>query len=171
MLLLGLATPAEAQRRGRQNRPQPTAPRPPVTVGVHAGYDDSSNGSVLGGQIRVPLTADGRFEIMPSGNVTFLSGLREYQFNLDGVWVTGGRRGGLYVAGGLAARNTVFDGADEETKVGWGAAVGLKTRGRVGVQIEVREIRVDDRLQPRLLTFGLNLALGGAGPPGGRRGP
>ena len=163
--------PLEAQRRGRAARQVPTAAWPAVSVGAHAGYDDASNGTVLGAQIRAPIVRSGKVEIMPSGNVTFLTGLKEYQFNLDAVFVPGGREGGLYVAGGLALRNTIFPGATvKETRTGAGLAVGIRSgaQARVGVQLEFRQIFVDSDLRPRLLALGINLPLWGGGDRSGR---
>lgn len=161
----------EAQRRGRAARQGPTQSWPAPSIGAHVGYDDTSSGTVLGAQIRAPVVRSGRVEIVPSGNVTFLTGLKEYQLNVDAVFVTGGRRGGLYLAAGLAARNTIFPGASEkETKTGLGVAAGIRSGSgaRVGTQLEFRQIFVDSDLRPRLLTFGVNIALWGGGDPSGR---
>lgn len=168
LLLIALLPVAiEAQRRGRRQQQVPTGPWAPISIGAHLGYDEASNGTVLGAQIRAPIVRSGKIEIMPSGSVTFLTGLKEYQFNLDAVYVTGGRAGGLYAAGGLAVRSTIFLGeSGRRTKTGFGWAVGIRSGGgsRIGTQLEVRQIFVDADLRPRLLTVGLNFPLWGAGP-------
>lgn len=174
-LLTALAAiPGEAQRRGRAQRAPQAPPWPSPSVGVHAGYDDASNAWLLGGQIRWPVTRSARFEVMPSGSITFLTGLEDRQFNLDAVYVPGGLRGGLYVAGGLAVRNTIFPGEPRrQTKTGAGLAVGFRSPAgtRVGTQVEFRQIFVDPDLKPRTLTIGVNFALrrgpGFDGPDGG----
>ena len=161
-LQLFWAMPVEGQRRGRQAQNQ-GGERAPLSIGVHGGWDDLSRGTVLGAQLRVPVSADGRVEVVPSGNVTFVTGLKEYQLNVDAAYTLGGRNAGLYVAGGLAVRNTVFSGPDKETKVGFGLAGGLRTGSGdapLGIQLEYRQIFVDSDLRPRVLTFGLNFPLG-----------
>ncbi len=167
LLIVFLPGALEAQRRGRGQQQVPTGPWAPISIGAHAGYDEASNGTVLGAQIRAPIVRNGKIELMPSGSVTFLTGLKEYQFNLDAVFVTGGRAGGLYAAGGLAVRNTIFlDQPGQQTRTGFGWAVGIRSGSgsRVGMQLEVRQIFVDADLRPRLLTFGLNFALWGGEP-------
>jgi hypothetical protein len=142
-------------------------------VGGHFGYDDNSSGEVVGAQIRIPIVRSARFELMPSGDITFLPGLKEYQFNADAVFVTGGRRGGLYAGGGLAVRNTLFPGGvGRQTATGWGWVAGIRSSpgSRIGIQLEARQIHVDESLKPRLLTFGVNFPLWSSGDtrPGGR---
>ena len=129
----------------------------PAQIGLRAGYDNSSNATVLGGQLRIPVVPAGWLEVVPSGDVTFLTGLREYQFNADAVLSMGGRSGGVYGGGGLAWRNNLV--------------VGLATRGRVadvplGIQIEGRWVFLDADFDPRVFTFGVNVPLWGWG---GRR--
>jgi hypothetical protein len=172
-LLLVILMPGtlEAQRRGRAPQRAPRQAWPAATIGAQVGYDDVSQGNVLGAQIRVPVLRNAKVALMPSANVTFLTGLKEYQLNLDAVFVPGGRRGGIYVAGGLAARNTIFLGESErETRTGVGVAAGILTgaESRVGVQLEFRQIFVDEDLRPRLLTLGINVALWGGGRQPGR---
>jgi len=173
-LLLGMLLPGalEAQRRGRSQEGVASGPWPPITIGIHFGYnDDLSSGTVLGAQIRMPIIRSAKIEVMPSGSVTFLTGLKEYQFNLDAVYVLGGRSGGLYAGGGLAVRNTLFtEGVGRETKTGGGVAVGFRSRPetKVGIQLEVRQIFLDSNLSPKVLTFGVNFPLWGGGSRPGR---
>lgn len=171
-LVLGAAfllvpSPAHAQRMGGPQEGDGTG-WAPIQVGIHAGYDYKSTGELLGGQVRIPILPSGLVEVMPSADVTFLTGLKEYEYNLDAVAVSGGRRGGLYVGGGVAWRNTIYDdGAGRETRSGGTAVVGLKTNAVAGpginVQIEMRWIFIRGPLKPRLLTFGVNVPLWGWG--------
>lgn len=140
----------------------------PIQIGVHGGYDYNSTGSLLGAQVRIPVLPAGWVEIMPSTDVTFLTGLKEYEYNLEAVVVSGGRRGGFYAGGGLGWRNTIYDdGAGRETRTAGTVVVGLKTAGMAGpgisVQIESRWIFVRGPVKPRALTFGVNLPLWGWG--------
>jgi len=165
LILLTLAPGAlEAQRRGRGTQAAPTGDWRPISIGIHGGYDNTSQATMLGAQIRAPVVRSGKIEIMPSGSITFVTGLREYQFNLDAVYFLAGRAGGLYVAGGLAARNTIYPfESDRETKTGAGVAVGLRSMGnsRMGAHVEVRRVFVDPQLRPTAITVGLNLLLWG----------
>jgi hypothetical protein len=136
-------------------------------VGVRFGYDQSARGEVIGGQIRIPVLPSGSVELMPNGDITFLTGLRDYGFNLDAAYVSGGRRGGVYVGGGLALRSSIFsddpNGA-RETKAGFGAVVGVKGGGPgpLGTQVEFRWIFLpDDSYDPRTITLGVNFSLWG----------
>ena len=156
----------EAQRRRPTQEAAPTGAWPPISIGINGGYDDNSQGTVLGAQIRAPILRNGKIELMPGGSVTFLTGLKEYQFNLDAVFAMAGQRGGLYVAGGLAARNTIYEiGSERETRMGASIALGVRSGGgsRVGVHIEVRQIYVGSEFRPRPLTLGLDFPLWGGG--------
>lgn len=164
-LLLVLPAAASAQR--------PSGGSPggwsPAQIGLHVGYDNNASATVLGGQLRVPVVPAGWLEVMPGGDVTFLTGLKEYQLNLDAVAVLGGERGGLYGGGGLALRNSVYgEGLDRETRTGANVVVGLATRGRfgdipLGVQFEARWVFLDADFDPRVFTFGVNVPLWGWG--------
>ena len=178
-MLVGAAEVAEAQRRGRAPPPSVAATWMPISVGMHGGYDDRSNGEVLGVHTRIPVLPNGLIELGGSGNITFLPGLREYHYNADLVIVPLQRRGGLYFGGGVAMRNSVFiidpnapvdPDSPRETKRGFGVVAGLKSpgTGRLGLQVEARWVFMDDLpYDPRVLAFGVNLSLWG----GGRRGP
>ena len=163
--------PAEAQRRrGEGGDAQATTTWSPVSVGLRIGDDQELTATVLGAQVRLPVLRNGRFEIVPSGDVMFLTGLRAYQFNLDGVVVIGGRGSGVYAGGGYAARNSIFAptaDAERETKHGTNIVAGLKTGplggARVGVQVEFRWTFVDEVVKPRILSVGVNFSLWRAG--------
>jgi hypothetical protein len=134
---------------------------------VHFGYDYNSTGSVAGGQIRVPILPSGHVEILAVGDVTFLTNLKEYQYGLDAVVLSGGRRGGLYLGGGVVWRDTIYEDSspDRATRLWPNIVAGLRT-GQLGVlpittQIEIRWVFVDDAVNPRYLTLGVNLPLWG----------
>lgn len=174
-LLLTLALPGVVQA---QRSPGAGASSPgwsPAQAGIRVGYDNSAHGTVLGAQLRLPVIPSGWVEVIPSGDVTFLPGLKEYQFNADAVVVTGGRSGGLYAGGGVAVRNTIFgQGGDRETRTGTNLVAGLMTRGLVGdlplgIQVEARWVFLDADFDPRLFTFGVNLPLWGWDRRGGGR--
>jgi hypothetical protein len=170
-----LSTPfgAEGQRRrGRQQAP--TTPWPAVSVGPRFGYDNNANGEVLGAQLHIPLLRSARVELMPNGDITFVSRLKEYQFNLEAVVMPGGSRGGVYLGGGLAFRNSVFGStptAPRETKQGYSIVAGIRSSsgGFLTSQLEVRWIFLSDSpFNPKLITFGVNFPLWGSRARGGR---
>ena len=165
-MALVLPAAAEGQRRGRQG---PAAPQwVPISVGLHVGYDDNASGEVAGVQLRIPIVRSGRIELMPNADVTFLRGLKAYQFNLDAVFVFGGRAGGPYVGGGLGYRNSVFGvspASPREVKRGYTAVAGVKSAG-IGVsfstQLEIRWVFLKDSpIDPRMITLGVNFPLWG----------
>jgi hypothetical protein len=140
---------------------------PAPAIGVRIGFDQSASGEVIGAQLRVPVLPSGRIELVPNADITFLNNLREYGFNVDAVFVSGGRQGGLYLGGGLAMRNSVFTaqiGGARETEVGFGAVVGLKGGGPAGLvsQVEFRwSFLPDVDYDPRAITLGLNFPFWG----------
>ncbi|MEQ8331357.1 MAG: hypothetical protein RH859_12935 [Longimicrobiales bacterium] len=167
LALAVLATPGTAQEDSG-----PSLPWPAIQAGVRFGYDDGSNGTVAGAQMRIPVIRAGWIELVPAGDVTFLTGLKEYQFTGDVALLSGGRRGGLYAAVGFAARNSIYEGPGRETRTGTTVALGLSSRGfgdvPIGTQIEVRWIFIDAPFDPRTITFGVNLPLWGRGERGRR---
>lgn len=143
---------------------------PAPVAGLRFGYDQTARGEVVGAQIRVPVLRSGRIEVVPNADITFLTRLREYGYNVDAVFVPGGTQGGIYLGGGLALRNSVFGlpggDSDRGTEAGFGAVVGARTGspGRIGTQIEFRWIflsGVDH--EPRAVTLGVNFPLWGRG--------
>lgn len=145
----------------------PTLPWPAIQAGIRFGYDENSQSTMAGAQIRVPVLRAGWLELMPSADVTFLRGLREYQLQGDVALIYGGRRGGVYLAGGPVARNSIFEGPERETRYGSSVALGFMGRGSgdvpIGTQLEVRWTFVDAQFSPRTLSFGVNLPLWGWG--------
>lgn len=169
LLLLGLLawlpTDAEAQvRRGRATEDEgPTWA--PVAIGVRFGWDGPANGEVLGAHVRIPVLRSGVLELVPSAEVVFPPGTKEYQYNLEAVYVTGGARGGPFVGGGVGWRDAVLADIDledpRETYFAWIAVVGLK--GGVGpLQLEAafRWSFLDGTsYRPNPATLGLNFPL------------
>jgi hypothetical protein len=169
-LALLLAPPAAVSAQLRP-RSAPGSGWAPPQVGVHFGYDYNSTGSVAGAQMRIPILPNGFVELVPNGDITFLTGLKEYQYGVDAVVLSGGRRGGLYIGGGLVWRDTIYpdntsEGISGRTTKRWADVVaGLRT-GQLGVlpittQIEIRWVFVDAPVKPRYLTLGFNLPLWG----------
>ena len=169
--LLMFATPiaSEAQRT-------PTAtPWPSITIGAKAGYDNNAHAELLGAQLRIPLLRNGLVELMPSADVSFVTGLREYQHSVEALYLLGGARGGPYVGGGLAFRNTIYGREANllrETRKGYSVVVGSKFEAdaRFGVQLEIRWVFIsesaDDEvppIDPQVVTLGLNIPLTGRG--------
>ena len=166
--LLALTAPhgIEGQRRGPQ---QPaSAAWPSITIGAKGGWDNNANAEVLGGQLRLPLLRNGSLELMPTADVTFATGLKEYQYAVEALFLQGDRRGGLYLGGGLAFRNTIY-GADaslpRETRQGYSVVVGSKfgiASGGLGVQLELRWVFIRDTpIDPQVVSFGINFPLTG----------
>lgn len=160
--LLAVLLPAGAQAQGWT----------PAMVGIRFGWLDRSSASVLGAQLHLPVIPSGRLELVPNADITFLHGLKEYEYSLDAVYISGGRRGGLMVGGGPAARNSIYDeSVGRETRRGWDLVLGLKTMpGRgvpFGFQLEERWMFMRLPLNPRVLSVGLNFPLWGWGQFGG----
>lgn len=177
LCVIGLIHPAAAQAQPRpspQDAPSQSWPAP--SIGIHAGYDQVVRGEMLGGQIRIPVVRSGQIELLGIGSAIFVSGLREYQYDVDAVYSTGGRRGGLYLGGGLSFRNTIF-GTDRssprETRQGYGVVVGLQSGGLIGAlltQFEFRWVFLPENLDPKMISLGLNFPLWGRGGQAGRFG-
>ncbi len=168
--LLALSTPfaVEAQRRGSQ--PANTTEWAPISAGFKAGYDNNASGEMLGVQLHLPVVRNGTLELMPNADVTFLNGLKEYQYTLDALYIPGGTGGGPYLGGGVALRNTIYGddrSAARETRQGYSLVVGGKLGGAgpFGLQIEARWTFLEsDILNPRTVTFGVNFPLSGRRP-------
>ena len=161
---------AHAQRFGQP--PRAGSPQEggwaPAWAGFRGGWDYEATAPVIGIQLRVPAIPSGRLEVVPTADVTFLDGLREYQAGVDAILVSGGRRGGVYVGGGLAWRNSVYTvGNDRETRrapvVVVGARTGAMMGAPFGTQVEMRWVRLDGPYDPRILSLGVNFPLWGRG--------
>ncbi len=146
----------------------------PAEIGLRAGYDNNSQGSVVGAQLHIPLLPSGLVELSPNGDITFYRGLKDYQVAIDAVFVTGARRAGFFGGVGWARRRSIFSDGEtpREWKAGWDLVAGVRTAADpratlpVGIQLEMRWVFVDDVYKPQVLTFGVNVPLWGWG---GRR--
>lgn len=174
LTLLGLVTPfgLEAQvRRGRAVDPD-RAPWMPISIGPRAGYDQNARAAVLGAQIHLPLLRSGLVELVPTADIVFVNNAREYQYNLELVYVTGGRMGGLYGGGGVGYRDTVLNGTptDPRTTIfGYSLVLGVRSgiTGPFQVQIELRWIFLEDTtVRPAPVTLGINFPLWKNSPAG-----
>lgn len=175
LALLALVVPVELEaqvRRGRASQQQQSWA--PITVGIRAGYDNNARGELLGAQARLPILRSGLVQVMPSADVTFLSGAREYQYNLEVLYVTGGREGGLYLGGGVGYRDSVVEGTPEEprrTLFDYSIVAGVTSAvsGTFQIQFELRWIFLQDiqsDFRPIPLTLGVNVPLWGRGAGG-----
>lgn len=138
----------------------------PIAAGIHGGYDYTSTSYLVGAQIRIPLHPSGYLQVVPNGDIVFQPRLKEYLAGATVVGVSGGRRGGIYAGGGLTWRNTLQEGV-RTTKRSPTIVVGVLSPTLFGVpfstQLEVRWVRVDTPLKPKLLSFGVNFPLWGWG--------
>jgi hypothetical protein len=169
LLLLALALGllpsfADAQvRRGRATEEGP--PWAPVTVGARFGWDQAASGQVLGAQVRIPVVRSGVVEVVPTAEMIFLTGTKEYQYNLEAAYVSGGTRGGLFAGGGIGWRDSVFGALDlddpREWYFGWIATVGAKGGlGRLQFELALRWAFLNDTdYRPNSATLGLNYPL------------
>jgi hypothetical protein len=162
-LTLALALLAPGAALNAQLRPDPVfAPggaRWTPIVGPRFGWSVMESSPVLGAQVRLPLPIPVvRPSITAGGDLVFQSGLREAQGTLD---LTTGAFVPLYVGGGPALLNTIFEDAPErQTRTGYSLVAGLRG-GRIGpffAEIEFRWIRVAER-KPRFFTISLGYPL------------
>lgn len=160
-------TAADAQFRGAGEPTDGGDSWPAVSIGPRIGYDQGSRGEMVGVHVHVPVIRSAHVEVMPSADVTFLTGLREYQLNAEVVYLPAGRRGGLYLGGGVAFRNSIYGSdptASRTTERGYSVVVGLRARGEApfGVQVEARWTFLDvDVRDPRSISLGIDLPLWG----------
>ena len=52
------------------------------------------------------MVRSGVIELIPSADVVFLNGAKDYQYSVEAAWVPGGIRRGIFFAGGIAWRDT-----------------------------------------------------------------
>lgn len=172
--LLGLLAPAplEAQfRRGRavQGTLEGWAP---IAVGAHAGYDDRSRGELVGVYATIPVIRSGRLELMPSYDLTFLSGAKDHQYGIEAIFVSSGRAGGLFLGGGIGFRDSVVDGTPADprsTFFGYSIVAGFKSPvgGSAVTKLQLRWIFLQETVadfRPVPITLGIGLPLWGSGP-------
>lgn len=144
----------------------PSSPRwPAPEVGARVGFEGAQRHTVLGGMIHAPVLRSAHAALLPSVDVTFLRGLREYQYNFEVAYFPAGRSGGLYAGGGLGVRSTVLPAdpdAGRRTIATYNLVVGLKLTGlgRVSPLVEFRRVFTADlAVDPQPLTVGATLRL------------
>ena len=159
-----LAAAAFAPPAHAQFFPQPGAGPAPAfnpVVGLRLGWSIRDSAPSAGAQLRLALPVPiVRPAIAVGGDVLFQSGLRELQGTAD---LTTGLIAPLYVGGGAAVMNTVFeDELERRTEVGYSLLAGVGG-GRTGVlttSFEFRWVKVADR-SVRLLMLTLGYPLRG----------
>ena len=167
-LLVGLALtthPGVLEAQFGSGAPIDTTGWAPASIGVRGGYENELQGWMVGGFVGIPVRSNGSVELVPSGDVTFLPGFEEYQGNLELVYVTGGRRGGLIAGGGMGMRNSVFGpdpDAARRTVTTFSLMIGVRLGavGRFRPQVEGRWILQDEWAgDPRHASVGVGFAL------------
>lgn len=156
-------SPDDLVAQGRPGGGGETPSRRILRIGPRAGFDLLQEALVLGAHLSVPVDPWNRVAFSPSVDATFLSGLTEYQFNLDGAVYLDPRQS-VYLGAGAAFRNTYYtdeagEALDErETRTGYTLFGGING-ARIGdlflTQLEFRWSFVDD-FEPRTLTLGFN---------------
>jgi hypothetical protein len=160
-----LVMPAGLQAQFGSGQAADTTGWAPISVGVRGGYDNELQGWMVGASLGLPARSNGSVEIVPSGDVTFLPGFEEYQGNVELVYFTGGRRGGLMAGGGMGIRNSVFGpdpAAPRSTVTTFNLMIGARigTIGRFRPEALVRWIIQDEyERDPRHVALGVTVAL------------
>lgn len=137
----------------------------PAGIGIRAGFDNAQSEPLLGAFLRIPVLPSGRVELLPNADVTFLPGYKEYQVNFDLVYVTAGRRGGVYFGGGAGFRNSVFSpdpNASRRNERTFSLVAGVRfgDLGRFRPEVESRWIFQDELVRdPRIVSVGASVAL------------
>jgi len=173
--LVLLASPADAQVRRGRSAPV-TPPWAPVAIGIRFGWEQDRivNGSMFGGEVRIPVLRSGRVEIVPSADMIWLRNAKEYQYNADVLFVPQGPRGGVFLGGGVGWRDSVYggvtDGVPRKTYLGYNLVVGGRTAiGPVQLAATLRWIFLDGTdYSPNALTLGLSYPLWRVAPMPGR---
>lgn len=153
-LVVAFATPASAQL---------ALPEPPgvegrvLELGIRAGLDYDQEAFVLGSFLRMPVDPWRRLALMPGIEMEVLPGTVDWQLNADAVLLFG-RGGSLFVGGGAAFRNAIYQNSEgRDTRLGYSLVLGLRSppgRSDFGSQIELRWIEVDT-YSPRVISVGL----------------
>lgn len=138
---------------------------PAIEIGIRAGYDNGLREEFVGALLRVPVLASGRVELMPNMDITFLRGLREYQYNLEAVYLTVPGEGGLYAGGGMGFRNTILPAdpaAGRQTITTWNLVIGAKFAmgERLNPMVEFRRAFASDlAVDPQQISLGATIEL------------
>ena len=137
----------------------------PAAVGVRVGWDNAQQGQIVGAILRIPVLPNGLVELMPNADVTFQPGIKEYQVNVEAVYVSAGRTGGLYAGGGIGFRNSRFSpdpaaARRDDLTFSLVAGIRLGGLGRFRPELEVRWILDSEYARdPRPVYVGLSVAL------------
>lgn len=137
----------------------------PAGVGIRAGFDNVQSRPMLGAMARIPVVPRGSIELLPNADVTFLPGLKQYQLNLELVYLLSGRRGGFYGGGGIGLRNSVFGPdptADRRNERTFSLVAGIRFGGlgRIRPELETRWILMDEPTRdPSVVNFGATITL------------
>lgn len=144
----------------------------PITVGIRGGWEQEQIGSAgaFGAEVHIPVVRDGRFELVPSFDALFHNVQTEYQYNLDALFVPGRRRGGVFIGGGIAWRESLLAGAGQgvgrDTYFGYNIVLGGKNQlGPVQILLGLRwTLLSDSAFDPSSVNLGLSLPLWSARP-------
>jgi hypothetical protein len=162
---LALAPPATASAQLARLPGDSGTGWPAMEAGLRAGYDNGVREEFAGALLRIPLLRSGRVELMPNMDVTFYRALKEYQYNLEAIYLSVPRTGGLYAGGGVGFRNTILPSdpaAGRQTITTWNIVLGAKFGGedRLHPMLEFRRIFTSDlAVDPQQVSLGATLTL------------
>ncbi|MEX2049586.1 MAG: hypothetical protein WEB90_08425 [Gemmatimonadota bacterium] len=160
-----LAAPAAASAQLARLPGDSAGGWPAIEIGIRAGYDNGLREELVGALLRVPVLPSGRVELMPNMDVTFLRGLKEYQYNLDAVYLTVPGEGGLYAGGGIGLRSTILPSdpaAGRQTITTWNLVIGAKFEmgERLNPMVEFRRAFTSDlAVDPQQISLGATIEL------------
>ncbi|MDX1494889.1 MAG: hypothetical protein R3253_12550, partial [Longimicrobiales bacterium] len=101
----------------------------------------------------------GVVEVIPSADVVFLAGAKDYQYALEAAWVSGGARGGAFFAGGVALRDTPLEAEEGERNTFFGFSLGAGARSGVGpleFEVNIRWVFLNDTAyRPNMASIGV----------------
>lgn len=163
LLALGAIIGPDAAAQVRRGRTQPTAPPwSPISIGVRFGWDQVAVGEVLGAQLRIPVVRSGVVEIMPHAELVWPRRSRDEQVGVEVAFVPGGVRRGVFLAGGVAWRETSLGaqtaGGPRDSFFGYSLALGGMARlGRLEVEAALRWVFLNDsNYSPNAATVGVS---------------
>ncbi|MFC1639430.1 hypothetical protein ACFL3B_01545 [Gemmatimonadota bacterium] len=156
-LLLLSAGGADAQR----GLPAGGGPTQPLAIGARAGFDwDERNWSV-GGQVRLMLPSVPGLEFLPSADVYFLDGQKQWQINVDAAIQLFPI---AYAGAGLAiARDSLPTSSGPTIENGYNLFIGINAPAlRLPIMpfAEARWTTINRLVRPFRVVAGLNVPLG-----------
>ncbi len=173
LLIVGAAEINAQVRRGRQVEEQLRWASP--SVGVRGGYDQRANAELLGAQLRLPVVRSGIIELIPGADVVFLNGAKDYQYSVEAAWVPGGIRRGVFLAGGIAWRDTPLGQAvpvpvGRNTYFGYVLGAGASSGvGPLEFEVAIRWTFLNDTTyRPNMASIGVNYPFWSVLPEGRR---